>query len=101
MKKITAFLALLALVALPASAMAAKTGDFEIGGYIKLHTWWDSTSMVNKNITAINVTGAGTSGRNNAFGIPTGAVQDDGPGYPVQLQNQGTRSLGCQDPGLY
>jgi hypothetical protein len=68
MKKITAFLALLALVALPASAMAAKTGDFEIGGYIKLHTWWDSTSMVNKNITAINVTGAGTSGRNNAFG---------------------------------
>jgi hypothetical protein len=60
MKKTIAFLTLLALVALPASVMAAKTGDFEIGGYVKLHTWWDSTSDLNKNISS-------KGNRNNAF----------------------------------
>lgn len=60
MKKTIAFFTLLALVALPASVMAAKTGDFEIGGYIKLHTWWDSTSDVNKNLSL-------KANRNNAF----------------------------------
>ncbi|MEJ2093322.1 MAG: hypothetical protein P8X65_14160 [Syntrophobacterales bacterium] len=61
MKRTIAFLTLLALVALPASVMAAKTGDFELGGYIKLHTWWDSTNNVNKNISV-------KGSRNNAFG---------------------------------
>ncbi|MEJ2225823.1 MAG: hypothetical protein P8X49_11895 [Syntrophobacterales bacterium] len=61
MKRTIAFLTLLALVALPASVMAAKTGDFELGGYIKLHTWWDSTNDVNKNISV-------KGSRNNAFG---------------------------------
>ena len=60
MKKTIAFLTLLALVALPASVMAAKTGDFELGGYIKLHTWWDSTNDLNKNISV-------KGNRNNAF----------------------------------
>ena len=60
MKRTIAFLTLLALVALPASVMAAKTGDFELGGYIKLHTWWDSTNSANKNYSIVNT-------RNNAF----------------------------------
>ena len=61
MKRTIAFLTLLALVALPASVMAAKTGDFELGGYIKLHTWWDSTDDLNKNISS-------KGNRNNVFG---------------------------------
>ena len=57
MKKFIALFALLALVALPASALAAKAGDFELGGYIKLFASWDSTSTVNKNLSASNATG--------------------------------------------
>jgi hypothetical protein len=60
MKKTIFCLVLCALVALPASAMAAKTGDFTIGGYVKLHTFWDSTTSVNKNMGAVFT-------RNNAF----------------------------------
>jgi hypothetical protein len=59
MKKTIAFLTLLALVAIPVSAMAAKTGDFELGGYIRLHTRWDSTSSVNSNMGIV-------ANRNNA-----------------------------------
>jgi hypothetical protein len=38
-------LAALALLALPASGRAAKAGDFDLGGYIKLETFWDSSQM--------------------------------------------------------
>lgn len=47
MKKFIVALTLLALVALPAAAMAAA--EFSLGGYIKLDTWWDST-QVGKNL---------------------------------------------------
>jgi len=66
MKKTIVFLTLLALVALPATAMSAKTGDFELGGYVKLHTWFDSTSQVNKNMSSIGPN-MGQNGRNNAW----------------------------------
>jgi len=69
MKKFAAFLALVALLTLPASVMAAKSGDFELGGYIKLHTWWDSTSVVNKNIGFVGANGQGVVPIN---GVPTG-----------------------------
>ena len=59
MKKFAAFLALVALLTLPASVMAAKSGDFELGGYIKLLAYWESTNSVNKNISWVNT-------RNNA-----------------------------------
>jgi hypothetical protein len=38
-------LAALVLLALPASGLAAKAGDFDFGGYIKLETFWDSSQM--------------------------------------------------------
>jgi hypothetical protein len=51
-KKILTFVALMALVALPAAALAAPapgatTGgwEFTLGGFVKLETWWDSTQM--------------------------------------------------------
>ncbi len=60
MKKIVFGLVLCALVAMPISAMGAKTGDFEIGGYIKLFTDWNSTQVVNKNMGLVG-------SRNNAI----------------------------------
>ncbi len=38
-------LAALVLLAIPASGLAAKAGEFDLGGYIKLETFWDSTQM--------------------------------------------------------
>ncbi len=38
-------LAALVLLAIPASGLAAKAGDFDLGGYIKLETFWDSAQM--------------------------------------------------------
>jgi hypothetical protein len=39
-------LAALVLMAIPASSQAAtKAGDWDLGGYIKLETFWDSTEM--------------------------------------------------------
>jgi len=72
MKKIIVLLALLGMVALPASAMAAKTGTFEIGGYIKLHTWWDSTSTISKDMIAVGT-------RNNAVGPASGQPPSNNP----------------------
>jgi hypothetical protein len=50
MKKIITLLTLLALLAIPVSAMAVKAGDWELVGYTKLETYWDST-QVNKNLS--------------------------------------------------
>ena len=50
MKKIFTLLTVLALLAIPVSAMAVKAGDWELVGYTKLETYWDST-QVNKNIS--------------------------------------------------
>ena len=50
MKKILTFLTVLALLAVPVSAMAVKAGDWELVGYTKLETYWDSVS-VNKNLS--------------------------------------------------
>lgn len=47
MKKLIFVAVLVALVVLPAAAMAAA--EFTLGGYIKLDAWWDST-QVNKNL---------------------------------------------------
>jgi hypothetical protein len=58
MKKIIALFTLLALLAIPVSAMAVKAGDWELVGYTKLEMWWDS-SQINKNIS-------GPITRNNA-----------------------------------
>lgn len=51
-KKILTFVAMLALVALPAAALAAPAPgattagwEFTFGGFVKLETWWDSTQM--------------------------------------------------------
>jgi len=49
MKKCIALFTLLALLAIPVSAMAVKAGDWELVGYTKLETYWDSVS-VNKNL---------------------------------------------------
>lgn len=59
MKKLVFVAVLLALVALPAAALAQA--EFKLGGYIKLDTWWDST-QVGKNLnTAVF--------RHNDFGV--------------------------------
>jgi hypothetical protein len=50
MKRIFAFLTVLALLAVPVSAMAVKAGDWELVGYTKLETYWDSIE-VNKNLS--------------------------------------------------
>jgi hypothetical protein len=50
MKKILAFFTMLALLAVPVTAMAAKAGDFELKGFVKLETYWDS-SQVNKELS--------------------------------------------------
>jgi hypothetical protein len=38
-------LAALVLLAIPASGLAAKAGDWDLGGYVKLETFWDSSDM--------------------------------------------------------
>jgi hypothetical protein len=43
----------LALLALPAAGEAAKAGDFDFGGFIKLETFWDSTQMGKSLQTAV------------------------------------------------
>lgn len=50
MKKFIALFTLLALLAIPVSAMAVKAGDWELVGYTKLETWWDSAE-INKNLS--------------------------------------------------
>ncbi len=50
MKRIIALFTLVALLAIPVSAMAVKAGDWELVGYTKLETWWDTVS-VNKNLS--------------------------------------------------
>jgi hypothetical protein len=50
MKKIIGLLTLLALLAIPVSAMAVKAGDWELVGYTKLEAWWDS-AQINKNLS--------------------------------------------------
>ena len=50
MKKFIAFFTVLALLAVPVSAMAVKAGDWELVGYTKLETYWDSV-QVNKNLS--------------------------------------------------
>jgi hypothetical protein len=59
-KKILTFVALMALVALPAAALAAPapgatTGgwEFTLGGFVKLDTFWDSTSYSKNMNTAV------------------------------------------------
>ena len=80
MKKTIIFLTLLAMVALPASAMAAKTGDFEIGGYIKFHTWWDSTSTISKDMISVN------SRNNDVVGVIPGSVPGTGPTFTASTR---------------
>jgi hypothetical protein len=50
MKKLIGLLTVLALLAIPVSAMAVKAGDWELVGYTKLETYWDS-AQVNKNLS--------------------------------------------------
>ncbi len=50
MKKFFAFLTVLALLAIPVSAFAVASSDWELVGYTKLEVWWDSVS-VNKNLS--------------------------------------------------
>jgi hypothetical protein len=50
MKKFIAFFTVLALLAIPVSAMAVKAGDWELKGYTKLEAYWDS-AQVNKNLS--------------------------------------------------
>jgi hypothetical protein len=50
MKKLVTFLTVLALLAVPVSAMAVKAADWELVGYTKLETFWDSVA-VNKNLS--------------------------------------------------
>ncbi len=50
MKKIFAFFTMLALLAVPVSAMAVAAGDWELVGYVKLETWFDS-NQVSKELT--------------------------------------------------
>ncbi len=50
MKKIIVLFTLLALLAIPVSAMAVKAGDWELKGYTKLEMWWQSAA-VNKNFS--------------------------------------------------
>jgi hypothetical protein len=50
MKKFIGFLTVLALLAIPVSAMAVKAGDWELVGYTKLEAFWDS-AQVNKNLS--------------------------------------------------
>jgi hypothetical protein len=50
MKKIFTVLTVLALLAIPVSAMAVKAGDWELVGYTKLEAYWDSV-QVNKNLS--------------------------------------------------
>ncbi len=48
MKKIIVFLTVAALLAIPVSSMAAKAGDWELVGYTKLETFWDSVCCQQK-----------------------------------------------------
>jgi hypothetical protein len=50
MKKFIALFTLLALLAIPVSAMAVKAGDWELVGYTKLEAFWES-AQVNKNLS--------------------------------------------------
>jgi hypothetical protein len=50
MRKIFTVLTVLALLAIPVSAMAVKAGDWELVGYTKLEAYWDS-AQVNKNLS--------------------------------------------------
>jgi hypothetical protein len=50
MKKFIALFTVLALLAIPVSAMAVKAGDWELVGYTKLEAWW-SSSQTNKNLS--------------------------------------------------
>jgi hypothetical protein len=50
MKKLISLLTLLAVLAIPVAAMAVKAGDWELVGYTKLETFWDS-AQINKNLS--------------------------------------------------
>ena len=50
MKKLLAFLTVVAMLAIPVSAMAVKAADWELVGYTKLETYWNSVA-VNKNLS--------------------------------------------------
>jgi hypothetical protein len=54
MKRIFTFLTLLALLAVPVSAMAAAAGDWELVGYVKLETWFDSNQVSKELTTNLN-----------------------------------------------
>ena len=58
MKKFIALFTLLALLAIPVSAMAVKAGDWELKGYTKLEMWWNSSNAT-KNLQFVR-------NRNNA-----------------------------------
>lgn len=71
--KTLAFLVVVALLALPAVALAAKAEpagsadiSFTLGGYIKLHTFWDSASM-NKNLTTPPLRNNNVEGQHGRF----------------------------------
>ena len=50
MKKLLAFLTVVAMLAIPVSAMAVEAADWELVGYTKLETYWNSVA-VNKNLS--------------------------------------------------
>ena len=50
MKKLFTFLTVLALLAVPVSAMAVEASNWELVGFVKLETWWDS-AQINKELT--------------------------------------------------
>jgi hypothetical protein len=69
MKKSIIGFIVLALVAIPAFAMAAKAVDIEIGGYTKLEMYWDSTQVgknLNTPVLRYNAPIPGHTGRFNA-----------------------------------
>jgi hypothetical protein len=45
MNKLVAFLTMLVLLAVPVSALAVAAGNWELVGFIKLETFWDSVQV--------------------------------------------------------
>ena len=94
MKKFLAFLTLVALMAIPVSAMAVPSSDFELVGFVKLETWWDSTS-VNKNLS-------GPLQRSNALQPQNiGRFNMTAQGSRFGLKINGPEVLGAKTQGYF
>ncbi len=94
MKKLLAFLTLVALLAIPVSAMAVPSTDFELVGFVKLETWWDSVS-VNKNLS-------GPLQRSNALQPQNiGRFNMTAQGSRFGLKINGPEVLGAKTQGYF